>query len=555
MKRLISIIICCTIWSYIWSQNATCYRIYLQDKAGCEYTIDNATAFLSPRAIEKRERFNIQITEQDLPVSNLYLQNLKITPDIQILSTSKWLNTVVLYCPDSLKIDEISQFPFVDSIIPVANYQLDFNNLDKKISLDNNFKSYDLTTNFNYANSIEQIAIHNGHLMHEAGFCGDDMLIAVLDGGWDGFDYQAPFFHFYLEGRIWGTRDFVPNARNVYNGITHGTQVTAIMGANLDGEIIGSAPHANFFFIRSENPYSEQPIEEDFWVAGAELADSLGADVINSSLGYTTFPDFPQATFTINDNNGRVSVASKAATIAVEKGIVVVISAGNEGTSEWQKIGRPADAFNVLAVGACNKDSLMADFSSHGFSADGRVKPDVCAVGWDTWSIYGIAEDSISYYILSGNGTSFSGPVIAGMAACLWQALPHKSASELMQIIRESGHLYATPDTLMGYGIPNIYQAYLDNQEDNPTNIVNFAKKQFIGAPNPCSHLFKIYGNNEYIQSVKLYDLSGRELLFVDLSKNPKNQYILDLSNLKTGFYIAEVQGEQTLQTIRIIKK
>ena len=220
--------------------------------------------------------------------------------------------------------------------------------------------------------------------------------------------------------------------------------------------LIGTAPEADYFFIRSEDAVTETPMEEDFWMMAVEIADSLGADVINSSLGYTTFDDSVRFVSTYADCDGN-SLISQVATKAVEKGIIVCVSAGNSGDKPWHFVGRPADARNVLTVGAIDVDAQLAPFSSVGPSFDGRIKPDVVSVGWNTFVV---TEYEIT---AQGSGTSFSSPLMAGLTACLWQSLPNKSAAEIIQIIRESSHSYDDPNNYIGYGIPDIYQAYLSN--------------------------------------------------------------------------------------------
>lgn len=555
MRKVFILILLIGICVDLLAQTPTCYRVYLHDKADSPYSITQPEEFLSPRAIAKRERFNIPITEQDFPINPNYLQALLVSENVQILSTSKWMNCAVVYSLHTNDFNTIAALPFVDSILPVANYNLSI--LGKKgeyiKELPAKKEKSLLTNDYDYGYSIEQIQIHNGQYLHQAGFQGDSMLIAILDAGWDGLPESQYFEDFVQSGRLLGTKDYVPGTTSVYNGSSHGTSVTSIIGLALEGELIGSAPRANFYFIRTENPLSEELIEEDFWVAGAEFADSIGADVINSSLGYTTFPDFPQAEFTQAHNDGVTSIASRAATIAGEKGIVVVISAGNDGNSEWIKLGRPADAINVLAVGACNKDSLIAEFSSRGYSADGRVKPDVCAVGWDTWCV--LYYDNYGEWIGQNNGTSLSGPVIAGMAACLWQALPHKTSSEIMQIIRENGHLYNTPDSLMGYGIPDFFQAYLENRDsEDSTSIANYNRSNFSLFPNPCYQNFTLESFEDPITQVDLFDIRGRMISNTKVEGN-QQQLTFDISSLPPGIYIVKAKSERKYGILKVIKK
>ncbi len=299
---------------------------------------------------------------------------------------------------------------------------------------------------------------------------------------------------------------------------------------------MGTAPNADYFLIRTENPWSEEPIEEDFWAAGAEFADSIGADVINSSLGYTVFDNDSLFATDYTTCDGQTGIASRAATLAAERGIIVCVSAGNEGMSEWHHIGRPADAFNVLAIGAVDKDSLYAPFSSVGPSYDGRVKPDIASVGWNT--VVMTPGDSI----IEGNGTSFSSPVIAGLSACLWQALPQKNATEIMQIIRESAHQILQPDTLMGFGIPDFYQAFLQYYEPDTNAITTFCKPSnaFLVYPNPCQSTVTVKSTFNTIQNVAVYDLSGKCLPQLPII-NHGNSAIINLHSVQCGMYLVEI--------------
>ena len=294
----------------------TCYRISLSDKNNSPYSISNPSVFLSQRALDKRARFNIAITEQDFPVNPQYIQQIKaIDANIQVLCTSKWMNTVTIYCPDSTKPATISALPFVTNVLPVADY--DLQGMKKQLqTFENNYVSIvsnpakDTMADLDYGEGYRQIALHNGHLLHKEGFLGNGMLIAVFDAGWAGVDTSIYFHPLFENGQILGTRDLIPGRHNVFEGHYHGTIVSSTMAILAEGTLVGTAPKANYFFIRSEHPLSEELIEEDFWAQAAEIADSLGADVINSSLGYTTFRDFPQGDFTYEDVDGVTSIAS-----------------------------------------------------------------------------------------------------------------------------------------------------------------------------------------------------------------------------------------------------
>lgn len=531
---------------------ATCFRIQLKDKNLSPYSVTRPEEFLSPRAINNKARYNIPITIEDIPVNPQYKQQIcAIDASIRILSESKWQNTVVIYCPDSLALEAVKVLPFTDTtVIPVASYNLTPSQEEKEIVPNNN---NDLLQNdlyfdslFDYGPAWAQIAFHNGHRLHELGYYGDDMLIVVLDGGWEGFNHIPYFQIMYENGQLLGTRDLIPDHDNIYDGGSHGTKVTSIMATAADGEYIGAAPHARYYLILSENPFNEELIEEDFWAQGIEIADSLGADVVNSSLGYSTFPEFHQGDFTYESCDGVASIASRNASLACQKGIAVCVSAGNEGNNSWHYITHPADAFDVLCVGAARAiDSAMAYFSSYGPSADGRVKPDVVSVGWDTF----VVNTDGSVY--SGNGTSFASPVMAGLTACLRQALPQKNAIEIMDIIRQHGHQYNTPDSIMGYGIPDMYQAYLDNAlvQVEPVKVQN----KFTVYPNPCTDRLVIPNPEYTIRKIEVYDVSGKLIYHFDNCGRALIQ--MPVSQLIDGFYIVRIHSSNGIETTKIIKR
>lgn len=529
----------------------TCYRISLSDKNNSPYSISNPSVFLSQRALDKRARFNIAITEQDFPVNPQYIQQIKaIDANIQVLCTSKWMNTVTVYCPDSTKPATISALPFVTNVLPVADY--DLQGMKKQLqTFENNYVSIvsnpakDSMADLDYGEGYRQIALHNGHLLHKEGFLGNGMLIAVFDAGWAGVDTSVYFHPLFENGQILGTRDLIPGRHNVFEGHYHGTIVSSTMAILAEGTLVGTAPKANYFFIRSEHPLSEELIEEDFWAQAAEIADSLGADVINSSLGYTTFRDFPQGDFTYEDVDGVTSIASRAATILGQKGVVVCVSAGNEGTSSWYHIGHPADAFDILAVGAANVMGHIAGFSSRGPSYDGRVKPDITSVGVNTTCIW--PDDRLG----EADGTSLACPVAAGLCACLWQALPEKTASEIMQIVRESSSCYNNPNDSLGYGIPDFYAAYQNHAHDGvPEHIIPTAHI----FPNPCTNQFNISSREDNIDRVELFSIDGKLVL----STCPdKHFYIsVNVQDVPAGFYIGRIYlKNKQIQTFRIIKQ
>lgn len=550
IKKLFFLLLWFGLSVSLYAQNPTCYRIYLSDKNNSPYSIDNPSEYLSQRAIDKRARFNISITEQDFPVNPQYKQQiLALDADMQLLSTSKWMNTVTIYCPDSIVVPQILNLPFVDSIKAVGNYILHdapvYRNPENPVPLVHN-SSIPTKDAIDYGEGLAQIALLNGIPLHEEGFCGEGMLIAVIDGGFLGIETTSFYQQLVNEGRFFGHYSLMPYFVDTLGGIAqevHGTIVTSAMAANTNGELVGTAPAASYALIHTEWVDTEEMIEEDFWANGAEIADSIGADVINSSLGYRMFPDFPQSDITYENMDGVHGIASRCATILGQKGAIVCVAAGNDGNSEFYHVNRPGDAFDILCVGACTSDSLIAAFSSHGPSYDGRVKPDITSMGVQTACYH--PNDELS----SANGTSLATPVAAGMCACLWQAMPQYTSTEMMQFIRESGHLYNNPDTEFGYGIPNFYQIYASHvglNDYKPLNICVY--------PNPVTDKLILTNTDGNIQSISIYNTSGQLVLQTAVSNSPILK--INVTSLPKGFYIgtATLHNNQT-GTFKFVKK
>ena len=549
VKRIHLLLLWLGMVAAVSAQNPTCYRIYLSDKANSPYSIDNPSAYLSQRAIDKRARFNIPITEQDLPVNPQYKQQiLGLDAEMHFLAVSKWMNTATLYCPDSTVVPQIEALPFVDSVIAVGNYVLHdlpvYQTPENPVPLVHNTLSTSKET-IDYGDGLSQIALLNGIPLHEEGFRGEGMLIAVIDGGFFGIETISFYQELENSGRFYGhyslMPDFVDTLQSDWSEV-HGTIVTSAMAANTNGEFVGTAPGASYALIHTEWVGSEEIIEEDFWANGAEIADSIGADVVSSSLGYRAFPDFPQNDISYENMDGVHSIASQCATILGQKGVIVCVAAGNDGSNQYYHISRPGDAFDILCVGACSADSLIAEFSSHGPSYDGRVKPDITSQGVATACYY-------PYDMLStADGTSLATPVAAGMCACLWQAMPVYTATEMMQIIRESSHLYHNPNTEFGYGIPDFYGAYTSHVGINDYNPLTLSVY-----PNPVTDQLNIVNPDGNIQTVTLYTASGQLVLQTAVSSSPILE--INVSSLPNGFYIgtATLNNHQTA-TFKFIK-
>jgi hypothetical protein len=330
------------------------------------------------------------------------------------------------------------------------------------------------------------------------------MTIAVLDAGFENTDSLPIFQRAWNEGRIQEGLDAMYSQGGLFAHHRHGTAVLGTMAGHLEDSLIGTAPDANFVLYRTEDAYSEYLIEEDYWVAAAEHADSIGVDLMNTSLGYSLFDDSTM-NHVYDDLNGTTTRISQAAEWAAQKGILCTTSAGNSGAAAWHYITAPADAGGILTVGAVNADGQHAVFSGWGPTADGRVKPDVMALG--VQAAYPFADSTIR----RGNGTSFSSPILCGAAACLWQAFPAASAQEIRNAITTSSHLYAQPNDSMGFGIPDFRKAFelLDEagaatwNAEEPSDVLVF--------PNPSSDgiVRWLYSGDEIPVTWQLFDAGG----------------------------------------------
>lgn len=422
------------------------YRVSLADKKMSAYKTSHPEEFLSEKAVQRRKRQGIRIDETDLPVSETYLKSISES-GVKILCTSKWNNTVLVQCTDTLKMNAVSSLPFVEGVRRVAVYTSPavVDTTDRRSLIVNDT----VVSEYNYGSAQRQIEQINGLALHERGFRGEGMTIAIIDGGF----YNADVIPMLDNVRILGTHDFVNPNSDIYAENSHGMMVLSCIGTNKPGKMVGTAPGASFWLLRSEDGDTEQMVEEDYWAAAMEFADSVGADVVNSSLGYTKF-DNSADNIEYREQDGITRLISRTASMVASKGMILCNSAGNEGMDAWKRIGCPADARDILTVGAVDRKGVNALFSSLGYSADGRVKPDVATMG-----VMSTVLD-ITGRIGRANGTSFSSPILTGMVACLWQAFPDLDAYEIMDLVRRSGDRADYPDNVFGYGIPDFGRAY-----------------------------------------------------------------------------------------------
>ena len=422
------------------------YRVNLKDKSGTEYSIDRPQAFLSERAIERRNHQQLPIEETDLPVSQQYLKELLGT-GAKLVTTSKWNNTVVLEVSDTTLMNKVKEMSFVTGVKKVWTQpdSIPPRNKSRKKEVTNEVKE----AGHHYGKAFRQINIHGGDSLHAAGFTGKGMHVAVIDAGF----YNADRIKFFKNMDLLGTRDFVNPNSDIYEENSHGMKVLSCMAANIKDVFVGTAPDASYWLLRSEDQDTEQPIEEDYWAAAIEFADSVGIDVVNTSLGYHAFDEGYPA-YRYRDLDGHYSLMSHSASLAADKGIVVVCSAGNSGRGAWKKVTPPGDSENVLTIGALTKDLVNAEFSSIGDTSDGRIKPDVMAIGVN--SVVSGNDGRVS----KANGTSFASPTMCGIVACFWQACSWLTAKEVIKAVQQAGDRVDFPDNIYGYGVPDLWKAY-----------------------------------------------------------------------------------------------
>lgn len=456
MLRTIIFFIVSIISFYSSATDGYIFRLQLKDKPESKDLIANPQKYLSQKALDRRERQNIEIDTTDVPISAAYcgeIENL----GYKIVAKSKWMNTVSVYCTDSLQVEILKNLQFVDNALFVWKSDTTVNTESSPLK---RIKEPEPKAENQYGYGYDQVKMLNGQYLHEKGYKGKGMDIAIIDAGYQNLKDILLLDNVFIRG----IKDFVYNGINILKSSTHGLNVLSILGSNRPNIYIGTAPEAKYWLLKSEDGRSEYPIEEDYWIAAAEYADSVGVDLINTSLGYTKFNALAQS-YSQSQLDGKTAFISKAAKIATRKGIFVVISAGNEGSKTWRSISAPADVDDVLTVGSVRRDSTLSYFSSVGPTADERIKPDVVALG-DKINIIG-EDGNVTY----NSGTSFSGPVMCGMAACLWQAYPRLTNIQLLDIIRRSSDRFEKPNNSYGYGIPDMEKAMLLAKELQTDNL------------------------------------------------------------------------------------
>lgn len=492
--------------------------VFLKQKMYVDAYLANPETMLSAKALERRQRQNIAVDVTDVPIAQQYINQLSNHAQVEIKAKSKWLNAV--HVRGELEaIQSLANLPIVERL-EYADKTI--NGKRKKTS--GVYTDKWINTESDYGESVNQVQMLNGHLLHQQGYTGSGVTIAVLDNGYVGVDTAQPFDRLRNEGNLLGGYNFVENSENYFSGGTHGTRVLSTMAGYTQGALIGAAIDAKYYLFVTEDTTDENPVEESYWVAAAELADSLGVDVINTSLGYNYFSN-SNYNYTYQDMNGITTFISRGLNMAASKGILCVNSAGNEGHKDWKYITAPADAQGAFTVGAVTAQGVYAPFSSIGTSSDGRVKPDVVAQG--VMTVLSDEYGNISH----SNGTSFSSPIIAGLMACLWQTNLNLTNYELMQKVRQSASLYQNPNEQFGYGIPDFYQAFqnLNNAQHNSTTLKIY--------PNPVTDYLAIQSSENDFLKIEMWDMYGKKVL----EQEVEGSLTIPTTTLANGIYIYKI--------------
>ena len=426
----------CDIETYIKYEYQ--YRLTLKDKRMSRYSISKPEEFLSTKAIGRRKKQNIPINETDIPISSDYIKEIEKVGGI-IVAKSKWLNTVTVSCDPQLE-EKYKALPFVEDIVRVGRTE---SNPSKSGNIyRDGYSSVKSATE--YGSAWANIVLNNGQVLHEKGFKGQGIDIAVIDGGFNNLTTNPTLENINLKG----LKSFIYQKTNPYLLGNHGVWVSSCMATNKPGYYIGTAPESNYWLLSTEDEDYEFPLEQDYWATAIEYADSVGVDIVNTSLYYVNY-DYPFEDTKYEEMDGKTAYATRSANMAAEKGIFIVCCSGNHGS--W--VGTPSDSPHVLTVGSIFSDGNIGHFTAYGMTVDGRIKPDVVSLG------IGAAVIGIDGGIDSRSGSSYASPIICGLAACLWEAYPSLTNKQLRDIIIKSSDRYQKPELPYGYGIPDMQKA------------------------------------------------------------------------------------------------
>jgi subtilisin family serine protease len=514
--------------------------IYFNAKPNSQFFFDSPLEMLSQRALDRRTNQNIALDFKDIPVEETYVDQIKLTAGINVMAKSKWMNAIHVR-GEQAAINSLALFSFVSKVDFADKSLNQTGKIAKSTKVRKSNKSKKTKIDYAYGSSSNQIQMLNGQVLHEQNYTGSGKIIAVMDAGFPGVNTTQPFERLREKKQILGGYNYVLRDTEFYGGVSHGTSVLSAMGGYKENSLVGTAPDASYYLFITEDDTSENPLEESLWVEAAEKADSLGVDIINTSLGYFDF-DNEAYNHTYSEMNGATAFMSRGAEIAFSRGMILVTSAGNSGGTSDPYIAVPADAVSVLAVGAVNSSETKSSFSSVGPSFDGRIKPEVMAQGQAA-----IVSDAAGN-IVTANGTSFSGPIMAGMVACLWQAFPEKTNQEIRNLILQSSDKFSIPNNQYGYGIPDFNLA-LSNQLD----VASFSKDDFIIYPNPASDfvIFSLPAKFE-MGTIFIYTVLGQKIL--EQKVTPQSS-IVSLKTLDKGMYFYKMESSGFSKTGKIIKE
>lgn len=517
--------------------------VFFADKENVAASIANPISILTQEAIDRKALHNIAIDALDVPVNEAYITQLKNISGITVHAKSKWLNAVYVRGSQSA-IENLTNLAFVTEV-EFADKSLNRTPFQRPTEDKFEIEKQESRIVYDYGaarNQAEQIA---ADFLHEQDFTGEDMIIAVLDSGFPNVMTNPAFSDIVSEGRLLGTYDFAERQTNVDGTGSHGAQTFSDIGAFLDGaeKFVGTAPDASFYLFRTEFAPTENPVEEAWWVEALERADSLGVDVVNTSLGYQDY-DNPNYDHTYEDLDGETTIAARGGNLAFQKGMLLVTSAGNDGNG-FTFVATPGDSKGILTVGAVDAGGDYVDFSSIGPTVDGRIKPDVMAQGRDAAVVD--RDGNVTF----NSGTSFSSPIMAGAMACLWQSRQEVKNNRLMDLIRQNSHLFNNPTNEMGYGIPDFEEAYHALQilgtEDQ------MLKETFAIYPNPVTDVFNVSFPQQLERAVVIiYDVLGKQVLEKEISAVENK---VNISELSGGVYIASIAAEGVINNFKIIKK
>lgn len=529
MQKLLVALLLLIFHSHSFAQKINKYWVEFTDKNNSPYCTCRPAEYLSARALERRARAGIAVVDNDLPVNPLYISQLK-SSGVEIHHTSRWLNAAAVMA-DSTTASRLPGLPFVKSVRylgPHLKYRNPPNRPEKKrapLKNDPAILGNDIPI-WGYAGQQNQLL--GIPVLHLAGHRGAGIWVAVMDGGFSNADTIPMFDSVALQGRLFPGWDFVERDAGIYEAAQHGTSVLSVMASNLPGYFVGTAPAASYFLLKTEDTGGEFPIEEANWVAGAEWADSIGVDILNASLGYTSYND-NSLSHSFADLNGRTAIGSLGASVAATKGMILCNSAGNEGDGTWRYIGVPADAPGLLAVGAVDRSGQRAAFSSIGPTSDGRIKPDLVAPGDEI-----VVAGNVGIALGLSSGTSLASPMLAGALASLWSAYPEKTAAEVLAAVFETADQAGKPDNQRGYGLPEMTEAWIRLGNKIYGNGGIFALEQ--------GELTYSYASDEFKSgdSVELRNVLGQKVLGIGaeiIQNEISTLKIRGLENLPSGHY------------------